>query len=70
MEADPLTGKPVVRCRMWPQLPELVVGNCAFISTIDHPHLSNNGGMVRTSPVKAKFDGGFETRNTIYNIVD
>lgn len=43
------------------------VGSRAFIKPINHPSdLVSNTTFVLTSTVRQIFDGGFETRNTIY----
>ena len=64
--------KPIVHYR--PHLADSIVrGHTALLfgGTTDHPHLRNDGSLVRTSRVIALdinvIPGCFETENTIYH---
>ena len=49
---------------------DIRVGKNAIITTVDHPLLSNSGGLSRTTEVLSydKVTGDFETKNTIYKL--
>lgn len=65
--------KKVVNCVVFESQP-VKVGQIAKINTLDHPNLSNktifDGCLVFTSEVVSVFDGGFETKNTIYKVLE
>lgn len=67
-------SKPEVKCYPLNGLSvPMVVGYPTFVRPLDHPDKANVTGNgivpVRTSPVVALFDGGFETENTRYILI-